>query len=134
MVSEVLKAAREFTGRRIFDTPPPRAGEVARALGTGDGAGEEEERGLDGESSGKDLSFAASTTAFEGIPSAVSGRELGRSSPAPAPEGRWADGAKIGPDGELMDDPSDPAADYHPGFARLHRDCVLDTCCTQIRL
>ena len=134
MVSEVLKAAREFTGRRIFDTPPPRAGEVARALGTGNGAGEEEKRGLDGESSGKDLSFAASTTAFEGIPSAVSGRELGRSSPAPAPEGRWADGAKIGPDGELMDDPSDPAADYHPGFARLHRDCVLDYCCTHIRL
>ena len=115
LIGTLLQAARDVTGTRIIDTPPPPPRDpepVLQAHGTSDDVfARRASPRLDLEDSNAELS-----TVFDVMPS-VPSAELGRSEPLPPPEPGDAH-FTIGDNGLPKVDSEGSSAAYHPGFLR----------------
>jgi tetratricopeptide (TPR) repeat protein len=143
-VSQLLRAARDVSGQRLVETPPPASptrerdeeGEEDHALSSpiadplvpqpGQLFKEREQQEDDGKHSTKERSSSggagagasspdAASTMFEPLASSVQMRGLGRSSPLPLPED-VEHKLWVDEEGHLPDLSDAAAADYHPGF------------------
>jgi hypothetical protein len=111
LIGRLVKMARDVTGSRIMDTPPPAPRDPSPVLQPN---GKWDDVLMGRASPGLDLedSDAPLSTVFDAMPS-VPETELGRSEPLPPPSDLQT---RIGQDGLPHGDSQDSA--YHPGFLR----------------